>query len=177
MSTYRTWYLSLAAFLLLANPLVAQAQAEAPLKMIYAVWKDTTAAANTIKHMDKSAKDQIEAYAVLVKDKDGTVEARERYHKPTGPGTGVQASEAIDRAIARVSTPATSGADSASGYAAPAQPSHLSEEDLKKVIDMFGPGESALMLISAKPAVSQITRSLGMGADTDVAIVELEVKE
>jgi len=42
--------------------------------------------------------------------------------------------------------------------------SRLSEKDLKKVIEMFDPGESALLLLSPKPAVSDIQRAIGMGA-------------
>jgi hypothetical protein len=177
MSTYHTWYLSLAGFLLMAGPLSAQEAAPAPLKMVIAVWPDSTGAAGTIKHMSKSAKDQTEAYAVLVKRQDGTVEARERYHNPRGPGAGVQASDLIDRATTRMSEPPASAGDSASGYEASGKPSALSPEDLKRVQTMFGPGESALLLVSQAPAMSQIKRSLGIGAQRDVEIVELSVKE
>ena len=48
---------------------------------------------------------------------------------------------------------------------------------MKKVVGMFGPGESALLLISPKPAVSQIQRSLGVGAQSNAEIVSLEVKQ
>jgi hypothetical protein len=177
MSTYRMWYLSVGGFLLVAGPLSAQEPAAAPLKMVIAVWPDTTGAAGTIKHMSKSAKDQTAAYAVLVKNKDGTVEARERYHNPRGPGAGVQASDIIDRATARMSTPSTSEADSASGYESSGKPSQLSPEDLKRVEAMFGPGESALLLLSQAPAMAEIKRTLGIGAQRDVEIVELSVKE
>jgi hypothetical protein len=176
MSTYRAWYLSLAGFLLVASPWSAQAQSEAPVKLIYAVWKDSSAAENTIKRMGTAAKDQIEAYAVLVKDKDGNVDERLRHHKARGYA-GVQSSETIDRAIARLSAPATSGADSASGYAPSGPPSRLSEEDLKKVVGMFNPGESVLLLMSPQPAVSEIQKSLGVGAQGAPEVVVLEVKK
>ena len=176
MSTYRSWYLSLAAFLSVASPLAAQAQAE-PLNMIYAVWKDTTGAGSTMKNMSKGAKDLIEAYAVLIKDKDGKVEIRQRHNKAGGSVAALQASQIVDTAIARLSAPPPSAADSATGYAPAAQASRLSEEDLKKVVGMFGPGESALLLISPKPAVSQIQRSLGVGAQSNAEIVALEVKQ
>ena len=78
MSTYRAWYLSLAAFLLVAGRLPAQAQDEAPLKMIYAVWSDTAGAGSALKNMSKSARDQVEASAVLVKDKNGHVEVKQQ---------------------------------------------------------------------------------------------------
>ncbi len=177
MSTYPMWYLSLAGFLLVVGPLSAQAPTEAPQKMIIAVWPDTTAASNTVKHMSKSAKDQIAAYGVLIKHKDGSVETRERYHNPRGPGAGVQSSDIIDRATVRLSTPAASGTDSTSGYESSGKPSQLSPEDLQKVQSMFGPGESALLLLSPTPAVSEIRRTLGLGAQSDVDIVELTVKE
>jgi hypothetical protein len=53
----------------------------------------------------------------------------------------------------------------------------LSEADLKKVVGMFGPGQSALILLSPKPAISQIERSLGVGGMSNAEIVELEIKE
>lgn len=177
MSTYRMWYLSLGGFLLVAGPLSAQAPADAPLKMVIAVWPDTTGAKSTMKHMSKGAKDKTEAYAVLVQGKDGTIEARERYHNPRSGGKGVQASDIIDRATARMTAPPTSGADSASGYGSSEKPSQLSPEDLKRVQAMFGPGESALMLLSQAPAMDEIKRTLGIGAQRDVEIVELSVKE
>jgi hypothetical protein len=166
MRSYRAWHLSLAAFLVGASPLAAQAQAEPPLRMIFAVWKDTSAAGTTMKHMSKGSYDLVEAYAVLVKDTAGTVDVRQRHNKAGGSATALQASELIDTAIVRLSTPAPSG-----------QVSRLSEEDLKKVRGMFGPRESALILISPKPAISEIERSLGIGALGAPEIVEFDVKK
>ena len=163
MSTYCPWYLSLTAFLLVASQWSAQAQEEAQVKMIYAVWATPSAAENTLKHMNKGAKDQMEAYAILTKDKAGKVDVTQRYYKSRGSPTGLQASETLDRSV-----------DSASVYAP--QPSRLSEKDLKKVVEMFGPGESALLLLSPKPAVSDIQRAIGMGAQGHPEIVVLEVK-
>jgi hypothetical protein len=177
MSTYRAWYLSLAAFLLVASPLPAQDQAEPQLNMIYAVWKDTTGAGHTMKHMSKGAKDLIEAYAVVIKDTAGKVEVRQRHNKAGASVAALQASQLVDTAIARLSAPAPSAADSASGYAPNGRASRLSEEDLKKVVGMFGPGESALILMSPKPAISEIERSLGMGGQSNAEIVVLEVKQ
>jgi hypothetical protein len=171
MSTNLRWYL--AGFLLVACPWSAQAQKETPVKLVYAVWHNTTGAENNLKHMSQGAKNQIEAYAVLVKDKDGNVETSLRHHKSTG-FAGVQSSQTIDSAIARLSEPAT---DSASGYAPSAQTSRLSEQDLKKVVGMFGPGNSVLLLMSPKPATSEIQRSLGAGADGAAEVVVLEVKQ
>ena len=164
---------SLAGLLLVAIPGAAQAQEEAPVKLIYAVWQDSTAAENTLKRMSKSAKDQIAAYAVLVKDKNGHVETRLRHHKIAG-FSGVQSSQTIDSAIARLSDSAT---ESASGYALNPPASRLSEKDLKKVVGMFGPGESVLLLMSPKPAVSEIQRALGVGAQGAPKVVVLEVKQ
>ena len=42
---------------------------------------------------------------------------------------------------------------------------------------MFGPNESALLLLSPAPAVSEIKRTLGLGAQSNVDIVELTVKQ
>ena len=145
--------------------------------MIYAVWKDTTGAGSTMKSMSKGAKDLIEAYAVLIKDKDGKVEVKQRHNKAGGSVTALQASQIVDTAIARLSAPPPSAADSASGYAPAAQARRLSEEDLKKIVGMFGPGESALILMSPKPAISEIQRSLGVGAQSNAEIVALEVKQ
>ena len=174
MSTYRAWYLSLAAFLLVAGRLPAQAQDEAPLKMIYAVWSDTAGAGSALKNMSKSARDQVEATAVLVKDKNGHVEVKQRQNKAGGSDRAMQASQVVDTVIARVSAP-PSAADSASAYAA--APRRLSEKDYNKIMGMFGPGESALILMSPKPAISEIQRALGTGAQSNAEIVELEIKE
>jgi hypothetical protein len=174
MSTYRPWYLSVTAFLLVAGPVSALAQEEGQVKMIYAVWSNQTAAENTLKHMNTAAKDQMEAYAILTKDKAGKIDVTQRYHKSRGSSTGLQASETLDRAIAQLSTPDTGSVDSASGYAA--QASRLSEKDLKKVVEMFDPGESALLLLSPKPAVADIQRAIGMGAQGHPEVVVLEVK-
>ena len=176
MRTYGPRYLSLAAVLLAASPLRALAQEEAPLRMIYAVWKDSAGADKAIKNMSKGALDQVEAHAVLVKDKAGEVKVAERYSKP-GSARAAQASQVVDTAIARLNRPIPSAADSVSGYA-PNQPARrLSEEDLKKVVGMLGPGESALILLSPKPAVSQIQRFLGTGMQSDAEVIEIEVKD
>jgi hypothetical protein len=52
----------------------------------------------------------------------------------------------------------------------------LSEKDLKKVVEMFDPGESALLLLPPKPAVSDIQRAIGMGAQGHPEVVVLEVE-
>ena len=158
MSTYRAWYLSLAAFLMVAGPLSAQESAP-PLKMIYAVWKDTTGAASTVKHMSKDAKDMVQAYAVLTKDSTGKVEVKQRHNQAGGSVAALQASQVVDTAIARLSAPLPTAA-----------------EDFVKIHGMLSPGESALILMSAKPDVSQIERTLGLGAQSNAEIVELEVK-
>jgi len=171
MGTYRAWYLSLAAFLLVSAPSAAQGQTAPPPKMIFAVWKDTTAAASSMKRMSKGAYDKVEAYAVLVKDTAGKVEVKQRHNAAGGSVTALQASQLVDTAIARLSAPPPSNADSA------AKPSRLSEKDLKKVLGMFGPGESALIVMSSKEAVSEIEKSLGVGALGAPEIVVLDVKQ
>ncbi|HEY8197167.1 MAG TPA: hypothetical protein VIG04_09320 [Gemmatimonadales bacterium] len=174
MRTYHASYLSLTAYLLIANPWSAQAQAqtEAPVMMVFAVWHDTTGAESAVRHMSKTAKDQIEAYAVIIKDPAGKVDTRLRHHRANSV-TGVQSSQTIDSAIARLSDPVT---DSAQGYAASERTTRLSEEDLKKVVGMFNPNESGLLLMTSKPSAMEIKRTLGMGAYGHPEIVELKVK-
>ena len=175
MSTYRAWYLSLAAFLLVAGRLPAQAQDEAPLKMIYAVFSDTASAGSAMKNMSKSARDLIEASAVLVKDKNGHVEVKQRQNKAGGSDRAMQASQVVDTAIARLSAPPPSAADSSSAYGS--APRRFSEKDYNKIMSMFGPGESALLLLSPKPAIAELERALGVGQHTNAEIVEFDIKE
>jgi hypothetical protein len=178
MSTYRAWYLSLAGFLLVAGPVPALAQKEPPLKMVYAVWKDTAAAATTMRHMNKKTYDLVEAYAVLVKDKTGKVEVSQRHNKAGNSARAMQASQTIDTAIARLS--ALAPTDSfVSGYAPAAggPASRLSEKDLKKVVSMLGPGESAVLLISPKPDVSEVEKFLGMGGQGAPEVVQVDIKQ
>jgi hypothetical protein len=147
-----------------------------PLRMIYAVWKNTDGAGHAVNKMSKTAKDQVEAYAVLVKNDAGRVEVKQRHNQAGGSARALQASQVIDTAIARLSTPPPTAKDSAAGYA-PNSTSRLSDEDLKKAVTMFGPGQSALLLLSPRPAVSEIERSLGTGAQSNAQIVELEVQQ
>ena len=178
MGTCRAWYLSLAAFLLVAGPVPGQAQEAPPLKMVYAVWKDQGGAANTMKQMNKKTYDLVEAYAVLVKDKTGKVTVSERHNKAGGSAAAMQASETIDTAIARLSALPPNAADSASGYAPANGPaSRLSEKDLKKVVSMLGPDESAVLLISPKPDVSEVERFMGMGGTGAPEVVEVDIKQ
>ena len=170
MRTYHASYLSLTALLLVASPWSAQAQTEAPVKLVFAVWHDTTAAEAAVKRMSKSAKDQIEAYAVLIKDSQGKVDTRLRHHRGNSV-TGVQSSQTVDSAIARLSD-----TDSAQAYAVKTKATRLSEEDLKKVVGMFNPTESALLIVTTQPNAMEIQRTLGMGTYGHPEIVELQVK-
>jgi len=178
MSTYRAWYLSLAAFLLVAGPSAALAQKEPPLKMVFAVWKDTAVAAHTMQHMNKKAYDLVEAYAVLVKDSTGKVEVGQRHNQAGGSPRAMQASVTIDTAIARLSALPANAGDSVSAYAPNNGPaSLLSEKDFKKVVTMFGPRESAVLLISPQPNVAEMERFLGMGGHGAPEFVEVELKQ
>ena len=178
MGTYRALYLSLAAFLAVGGPLTAQAQTEPPLKMVYAVWKGTGGAANTMKQMNKKTYDLVEAYAVLVKDTAGKVDVTQRHNKAGGSAAAMQASETIDTAIARLSALPPNAADSASGYKPASGPaSRLSEKDLKKVVSMLSPGESAVLLISPEPNVAEMERFLGMGGQGTPEVVEVDIKQ
>ena len=163
MSTYPTWYLSLAGFLLVVGPLSAQAPAEAPQKMIIAVWTDTTgglehrqAHEQGCQGPDRRLRGPHQAQGwhgggkgeVPQSPRSRSGSAEQRHH---------------DRATVRLSTPPASGTDSASGYESSGKPSQLSPEDLQKIQGMFGPGESALLLLSPTPAVSEIKRPWGLG--------------
>ena len=164
MGTHRAWHLSLTAFLVVGSPLPALAQKEPPLKMVYAVWKHPGGASNIMKQMNKKTYDLVEAYAVLVKDTTGKVEVSQRHNQAGGSAAAMTASETIDTAIARLSALPANAADSAKAYAPSDGPaSHLSDKDLKKVVSMLDPGESAVLLISPKPDVSEVQRFLGMG--------------
>jgi hypothetical protein len=52
----------------------------------------------------------------------------------------------------------------------------LSEKDLKKVVSMLGPGESAVLLISPKPDVSEVERFMGMGGQGAPEVVVVDIK-
>jgi len=178
MGTYRAWYLSLAAFLLVTGQVRAQDKEAPPLKMVYAVWKDQGGAATTMKQMNKKTYDLVEAWAVLVKDKTGKVTVSERHNKAGGSAAAMQASETIDTAIARLSALPANAADSASGYRPANGPaSRLSEKDLQKVVSMLSPGESAVLLISPKPDVSEIEHFMGMGGTGAPDVVVVDIKQ
>jgi len=178
MSTYRAWYLSVATFLLVAGAVPAMAQSEPQLKMVYAVWEDTAVAATTMRHMNKKTYDLVQAYAVLVKDKTGKVEVRQRYNQAGGSASAMAASQTIDTAIARLGALPPDAADSVSAYAPKSGPaSRLSEKDLKKVVSMLGPSESAVLLISPKPNVAEMERFLGMGGQGAPEIVQVDIQQ
>ena len=178
MGTYRAWYLSLAAFLLVPGQVRAQDKEAPPLKMVYAVWKDQGGAGNIMKQMNKKTYDLVEAWAVLVKDKTGKVVVSERHNKAGGSAAAMQASETIDTAIARLSALPANAADSAKAYAPANGPaSRLSEKDLKKVVGMLKPGNSAVLLISPKPNVSEMEHTLGMGGQGTPEVVEVDINE
>ena len=180
MGTYTRGTWPLALFVLFANPLLAQDKD--PLKMVYAVWKDIGGAAYSVAQMNKKNYDKVEAWAVIVKDSTGKVEVTQRHNKAGGSDRAIQASQTIDTAIARLSALPANAADSVSAYAPRSGPaSHLSEKDLKKVVSMLGPGESALLIISPKPDVSEVQKFMGMGGQgtPEVVVVDmiLDIKE
>jgi hypothetical protein len=178
MSTYRACYLSLAAYMLVAGPLPALAQKAPELKMVYAVWEDPGAAATIMRNMNKKTYDLVEAYAVLVKDKTGKVEVTQRHNQAGGSEAAKTASQTIDTAVARLGALPPNAADSAQGYRPASGPaSRLSEKDLKKVVSMLGSNESAVLLISPKPNVSEMEHFLGMGAQGTPEIVQVDIKQ
>jgi hypothetical protein len=177
VSTYRTRYLALAALVAVVGPLAAQAQDGPPLKMVYAVWKSPGGATNAMSHMNKKTYDLVQAYAVLVKDTAGKVEVKQRHNQAGGSPRAVKAAETIDTAIARLSALPPNAADSAAGYAPASGPaSHLSEKDLKKVVSMLSPGESAVLLISPQPDVAEVQKFMGMGGQGAPEVVVVDLK-
>jgi hypothetical protein len=178
MSTYRSGYLALAAVLLVASPSPALAQKDGPLKMVYAVWGDPGSAATIMRNMNKKTYDLVEAYAVIVKDKTGKVEVTQRHNQAGGSDRAIVASQTIDTAVARLSALPANAADSAKAYAPQNGPaSRLSEKDLKKVVGMLKPGNSAVLLISPKPNVSEMEHTLGMGGQGTPEVVEVEINQ
>ena len=177
MSTYRSWYLSLTTFLLVAGPSPALAQ-DGSLKMVYAVWGDPGSAATIMRNMNKKTYDLVEAYAVIVKDKSGKVTVQQRHNKAGGSDRAMVASQTIDTSIARLSALPANAADSAKAYAPSSGPaSRLSEKDLKKVVGMLKPGNSAVLLISPKPNVAEMEHTLGMGGQGTPEVVEVDINE
>jgi hypothetical protein len=54
----------------------------------------------------------------------------------------------------------------------------LSDKDLKKVVSMLSPGESAVLLISPKPDVSEIEHYvMGMGGAGTPDVVVVDIKQ
>ena len=177
MSTYRSWYLSLVTFLLLAGPSLAVAQ-DGSLKMVYAVWGDPGSAATIMRNMNKKTYDLVEAYAVIVKDKSGKVTVQQRHNKAGSSDRAMVASQTIDTSIARLSALPANAEDSVAGYKPAGGPaSHLSDKDFKKVVSMLDPGESAVLLISPKPDVAEVQKFMGMGGQGAPEVVVVDLKE
>lgn len=177
LSTYRTWYLALAALAAVVGPQSARAQDGPPLKMVYAVWKSSGGASNAMHHMNKKTYDLVEAYAVVVKDTAGKVEVKQRHNTAGGSPQAAQAAETIDSAIARLTALPANAEDSVAGYKPAGGPaSHLSDKDFKRVVSMLDPGESAVLLISPQPDVSQVQKNVGMGGQDapEFVVVDLQ---
>jgi hypothetical protein len=180
MGTYARGTWSLAAFLVVGSAIPAQGQEGPPLKMVYAVWKSPGAAATIMSQMNKKTYDKVEAYAVIVKDSTGKVQLKQRYNKAGGSDPAMQAAVVIDTAVARLSALPPNAEDStvaAIGYAPNGPASRLSEKDFKKVVSMLDPGESAVLLISPEPDVSEIERVLGMGSQGAAEVVEVDLED
>jgi len=131
-----------------------------------------------MRNMNKKTYDLVEAYAVIVKDKTGKVEVTQRHNQAGGSDRAIVASQTIDTAVARLSALPANAADSAKAYAPQNGPaSRLSEKDLKKVVGMLKPGNSAVLLISPKPNVSEMEHTLGMGGQGTPEVVEVEINQ
>jgi hypothetical protein len=164
MSTYHA-ILPLAGLLALADPLSAQGHGQAPLKLIYVVWEDSTGAPNAIAGLDKQLRDQIESYAIIARDRDGSVEVRDKHDKDDSSAPSVEASQTIDSVVALLNEPV------------PIDGSHatrISEENVEEMKDLLHPGESALLLMGPRPPIPELRRTLGMDPG-DAEVVEVEV--
>ncbi len=159
MNTHRALYLPLAGLALLAHP------GPSPLKMIYAVWEDSSGAANAIATLDQDLRGQIESYAIITKGRDGTVQVREKHDRDDTSAPSVEASQTIDSVVALLNEPATDG----TGHKA-----RVSAENLTEMKDLLRPGESALLLMAPRPPIPELKRSLGMDPG-DAEILEVEV--
>jgi len=157
MNTHRALYLPLAGLALLAHP------GPSPLKMIYAVWKDSSGAANAIATLDQDLRGQIESYAIITKGRDGTVQVREKHDRDDTSAPSVEASQTIDSVVALLNEPATDG----TGH-------KVSAENLTEMKDLLQPGESALLLMAPRPPIPELKRSLGMDPG-DAEILEVKV--
>ena len=159
MNTHRALYLPLAGLALFAHP------GPSPLKMIYAVWEDSTGAANAIAALDNGLRGQIESYAIVTKGRDGTVQVREKHDRDDTSALSVEASQTIDSVVALLNEPAADG----TGHKA-----QVSAENLTEMKDLLQPGESALLLMAPRPPIPELKRSLGMEPG-DAEVVEVEV--
>jgi hypothetical protein len=164
MTTYSK-ILPLAGLLALAHPLPAPGHGQAPLKLIYAVWEDTTGAPNAIAGLDKQLRDQIESYAIITRDRDGSVEVREKHDKDDFSAPSVEAGQTIDSVVALLNEPAPIDGNRAT---------RISEGNLEEMKDLLQPGESALLLMAHRPPIPELRRTLGMDPG-DAEVVEVEV--
>ncbi len=163
MNTYPK-ILPLAGLLALAHPLPAQGHGQAPLKLIYAVWEDTTGAPNAIAGLDKQLRDQIESYAIITRDWDGSVDVREKHDKDDFSAPSVEAGQTIDSVVALLNEPARLNGNRATRIA----------KNLDEMKDLLQPGESALLLMAPRPPIPELRRTLGMDPG-DAEVVEVEV--
>ncbi len=163
MNTYPK-ILPLAGLLALAHPLPAQGHGQAPLKLIYAVWEDTTGAPNAIAGLDKQLRDQIESYAIITRDRDGSVDVREKHDKDDFSAPSVEAGQTIDSVVALLNEPARLNGTRATRIA----------KNLDEMKDLLQPGESALLLMAPRPPIPELRRTLGMDPG-DAEVVEVEV--
>ncbi len=163
MNTYPK-ILPLAGLLALAHPLPAQGHGQAPLKLIYAVWEDTTGAPNAIAGLDKQLRDQIESYAIITRDRDGSVDVREKHDKDDFSAPSVEAGQTIDSVVALLNEPARLNGNRATRIA----------KNLDEMKDLLQPGESALLLMAPRPPIPELRRTLGMDPG-DAEVVEVEV--
>jgi hypothetical protein len=165
MNTHHAMWLPLAGLLALADPLPAQGHGQSPLKLIYAVWGDATGAPNAIAGLDKHLRDQIEAYAILAKDPDGSVEIRAKHERDDFSAPSVEASQTIESVVALLNAPAPVDGNRAT---------RISAANVAEMKDLLKPGESALLLMAPRPPIPELRRSLGMDPG-DAEVVEVEV--
>ena len=107
------------------------------------------------------------------------MELKQRHNQAGGSDLAMEASVVIDTAVDRLTALPPNADDSVAAYApVPGSPaSRLSEKDFKKVVSMLDPGESAVLLISPEPDVSEIERVLGMGSQGTPEVVQVDLEE
>lgn len=146
----------------------AQAQDTIPLALIVAVFPGPAAAGQAMANMKTAEKQRVESYAVVSKDQKGDVKVREKQAKKGGRSP--RASNAVDGAVALLGrVPAATARDTAGA----AGQAGVSKETADKLRNMLAPGNSAIILVVAEPAASDMNSALEQAHSGQVLEAEL----